>query len=89
MTYQDRSYPVHRYDNNGIVAETDAKVFGSGFVLLSHWYDDGANSPKQRTILIDPDDIERLELALKEARRRRNSSARRRRKKLERERIFA
>jgi hypothetical protein len=90
MPYQDRTYPVHRYEGDGLTAETDAKIFGSGFVLLSHWSDDGTGSSgTSRTILIDPSDIEKLELALKEAKRRRNSSVRRRRRKLEQERMSA
>ncbi|HEV2174234.1 MAG TPA: hypothetical protein VGR71_11740 [Nitrospira sp.] len=85
MTYADRTFPLHRYENNGIVAEIDAKVFGAGHLILSSWRSGPNEESRARSILIDPDDIERLEEAIKEAKRRRNGSARRRRKKIERE----
>lgn len=86
--YPDKIYPVHRYENadRTIDDTVDAKVFGSGFITLSHGRtEDGRYH--STAIIIDPDDIDRLEEALKEAKRRRNGSARRRRRKLERERL--
>lgn len=86
MSYRDVTYPVHRYSGPTTDDSIDAEVFGSGFILLKHVrYEDG-RFVRSSTILIDPSDIENLEIAIKEARRRRNASARRRRRKAERER---
>lgn len=84
MTYKNVTYPVHRYRGDYGVAEIDAEVFGSGFVHLKRFVEKDEKI-HVTTILVDPSDIENLEVALKEAKRRRNASARRRARKLARE----
>lgn len=85
MGYVDKTYPIHRYDSDTSELEIDVKVFGAGFIHISSWrLERPSMKGTTRSILIDPDDIEKLEAALKEAKRRRNSSARRRRRKIDR-----
>lgn len=82
MTYVDRNFEIHRHDSDDSSSDVDAKVFGSGFVHISSWtMNKKDHKGRAASILIDPEDIEALELALKEAKRRRRASARRIRRK--------
>lgn len=93
MAYRSVTYPVHHYESGPITAEIEAEVFGSGFLHLKAYTEDrrpeAEERERSRMILIDPEDLDHLEVAIKEAKRRRNSSARRRRRRLEKERRVA
>lgn len=87
MPYQNVTFPVHRYESERIDDKVVAEVFGNGFLHVKHFRSDTEATPltSYTTIIIDPGDLDRLEIALKEAKRRQRASERRIRRKIERE----
>lgn len=88
MPFRNVTYPVHHFEHEGskVLDEIEVEVFGSGFMHFKHSRTDDTKPIDERykhiSMIIDPEDIEKLEVALKEAKRRRRYHIRRVRKKI-------